>query len=69
MDGLTTEAKRLRLALDMYEFGVKMLRQRIRRENPGVSDREVTDEVRAWRHTRPGAENGDYPGPPSRRFA
>jgi hypothetical protein len=61
-------AERLRLALDMYEFGERLERARLRRTHPDESEDEIEAEVRAWLRRRPGAEHGDFPGPPSRRF-
>ncbi|MGH8825076.1 MAG: hypothetical protein ACRDVN_11430 [Jiangellaceae bacterium] len=61
-------ARRLRIALDMYEIGEHLQRSRLRREMPDASDAEIEAEVRAWRLRRPGAPHGDAIGPPSRRF-
>jgi hypothetical protein len=61
-------AKRLRLALDMYEFAERMQRQRLRRKRPHASQAEISSEIQAWRQHRPGAAQGDCPGRPSRRF-
>jgi len=63
-----TPAKRLRIALDMYEFGEQLQRQRLRRNNPNATEAEVEAEVRAWRLRRPGAPDGDCSGRVSRRF-
>ncbi len=57
-------AQRLRLALDMYEAGEQMMRQRIRRDRPTASAQEVEAEVSAWLLNRP----PDSPGRASRRF-
>ena len=65
----STAAQRLRLALDMYEVGERMQRQRLRRQRPAATEEEIEAEVRAWRQHRPAAPTGDHPGPPSRRFA
>jgi hypothetical protein len=62
-------ARRLRVALDMYEFGERMERARLRREEPDATDDEIEQEVRAWRLRRPGAPAGDAVGRPSHRFA
>jgi hypothetical protein len=61
-------AERLRLALDMHEMGVWMQRARLRRTRPEASEDEIEAEVLAWLRRRPGAEHGDFPGPPSHRF-
>ncbi len=55
-------AERLRLALEMFDFGVDLYRGTLRRENPGIGKDEIDRRVRAWLRTRPGAEDGDAPG-------
>jgi hypothetical protein len=59
---------RLRTALDLYEVGERMHRMRLRRIRPQASAAEIEAEIRTWLGHRPGAEHGDFPGPPSRRF-
>lgn len=66
MDG--DPAARLRTALELHELGVQMYRQRLRRERPELTDEELAAEVRAWLHTRPGAEHGDAVGRRSDRY-
>jgi hypothetical protein len=44
----TPEAERLRSALDMHDLGVKLYRQRMRREHPDADRREIDSLVRAW---------------------
>ncbi|MPZ65254.1 MAG: hypothetical protein GEU83_06950 [Pseudonocardiaceae bacterium] len=61
-------ARRLRTALDLYEVGERMYRTRLRRIRPEASAAEIDAEIRTWLGHRPGAEFGDFPGPPSRRF-
>lgn len=53
---------RMRIALDLFELGENMLRQRLRRDRPSASAAEIEEAVRVWRTTRPGAESGDAPG-------
>ena len=57
-------ARRMRIALDLFELDEAMLRQRLRRTRPRASDAEIEDAVVAWRMDRPGAEHGDAPGKP-----
>jgi hypothetical protein len=57
-------AERLLLALDLFEFGTEMMRQKLRREHPGASAEELEALYRAWLRTRPGAEQGDAEGRP-----
>ena len=54
---------RMQAALDLFDIGERMLRQRLRRERPGATDVEIEDAVAIWRTARPGAELGDAPGP------
>jgi len=60
-------ADRFRVALDLYEVGETMLRQRLRRERPDASAQDIDAAIAAWLQRRPGAEHGDHPGPPSAR--
>ncbi len=57
---------RLRLALDLFESGVALVRQRLRRERPSATEDEIEAAVVAWLRTRPGAEHGDAVGRPRR---
>lgn len=59
---LSEEAERFVLALDLYETGEAMLRQRLRRENPAADDEELEQAIEAWLCRRPGAESGDADG-------
>jgi hypothetical protein len=61
-------ARRVRLALDMYEFGEQVQRSRLRRCYPGATADEIEARLRAWRRSRPGAAGGDAVGRPSQRF-
>ncbi|WP_433729625.1 hypothetical protein ACQP0C_00870 [Nocardia sp. CA-129566] len=61
--------QRLRLALEMYEFGVRMQRARIRRMRPEATEVEVDEVVQDWLLSRPGAPLGDAAGHASSRFA
>jgi hypothetical protein len=59
-----TPAARLRLALDLFESGVALMRQRLRRERPDADEQELERALAEWLRTRPGAEAGDAPGRP-----
>jgi Rv0078B-related antitoxin len=52
----------MRIALDLFELGEKMLRQSLRRKHPDASEAEIEAAVAEWRLRRPGAELGDAPG-------
>ena len=55
-------AARLRAAVEMFETGVEMMRQNLRRNHPVLTDREIEDRLVAWLAERPGAEFGDAIG-------
>ncbi|MFD4460519.1 hypothetical protein [Nocardia sp. NPDC058480] len=59
-----TPAQRLRLALEMSEFGVEMYRTRMRRMYPNASSAEIADKVASWLLSRSGA--GEVVSPPAR---
>ena len=63
-DRLAEAADRFRLAFDLYEAGEAMMREKLRREHPGASDREIEELLVAWLEHRPGAEAGDSAGTP-----
>jgi len=46
------------VVFDMCDAGVRMYRQRMRRENPLASDEEIEARVQAWLR-RPSGEAGD----------
>ena len=49
---------RVQTALELLAMGEAMLRQRLRRENPSMTDEEIESEVRAWYERRSGPELG-----------
>jgi hypothetical protein len=57
-------ARRLQLALDFFRTGEEMMRQRLRREHPGISPQDLEARLVAWLETRPGAVFGDASGRP-----
>lgn len=59
-----TPAERLRVAFELHDLAVKMLRQRYRREHAGATEAEVEAAVAEWHSRRPGAEFGDAEGLP-----
>ncbi len=59
-----TEAERLEAALEMWEDGVRMMRENLRRRHPAAAEAEIEDLLDAWLTTREGAEHGDADGVP-----
>jgi hypothetical protein len=54
--------EKLQIALDMFSLGTSIMRQKLRRSHPSVSDPELESKVEAWLAKRPGAEHGDTAG-------
>jgi hypothetical protein len=57
-------ARRLRLALEMFDAGEAMMRQKLMREHPGEGPDAIQRRLLAWLRHRPGAEQGDAEGRP-----
>ena len=55
-------AESFRTTLDLFQTGVDLMRQNLRRRHPGSTDAEIERRVREWLHERPGAESGDCQG-------
>ncbi|WP_373861280.1 hypothetical protein [Nocardia caishijiensis] len=62
-----TPAQRLRLDLEMSEFGVQMYRTRMRRMYPKASAADIDAKVASWLLSRSGT--ADAVGQPTARFA
>jgi hypothetical protein len=62
-------AEKLRIAFDLHETGRRMYLQTLKRKHRGLSDEQLEAELLKWLLSPPGAENGDFPGPRSQRFA
>jgi hypothetical protein len=48
----------------MFDAGVDLMRQRLRREHPDDGSEEIERRITAWLQQRPGAEHGDAEGRP-----
>ena len=59
-----TAARNFRLTLDLFDTGVRLMRQNLRRSHPQANEQEIDRRLRAWLRERPGAEHGDCPGRP-----
>ena len=53
-----------RTTLDLFQTGVDLMRQNLRRRHPETSDEDIDRLLHAWLVERPGAESGDCPGRP-----
>lgn len=51
-----------RTTLDLFAAGVEMMRQNLRRDQPGASERDIDERLSQWLRERPGAASGDSPG-------
>ena len=60
----TVAARRFRTALDLFEAGVGMMRQNLRRRFPDADEQEIAERLTKWLQERPGAEHGDCIGRP-----
>ncbi len=56
---------RLRMALDLFETGMEMMRRKLRRDHPDLADHEVEARLESWLQERPGAQFGDAAGRPA----
>jgi|KBSSwiStaDraftv2_1062776.scaffolds.fasta_scaffold105659_5 hypothetical protein len=61
MDGDRRAAERFATTVDLFETGVRMRRQSLRRAHPDLSDLEIDALLARWLRERPGAEDGDGP--------
>lgn len=55
------------MAFALFEFGVMLYRQRLRRDHPEMSESDIDRVIAEWMERRPGAELGDMVGVPSAR--
>ena len=65
-------AEAFRTTLDLFETGLALMRQNLRRSHPEAGDDEIERLLHEWLVHRPGAESGDCPGRPinvTTRFA
>lgn len=57
-------ADAFRTTLDLFDTGLDLMRQNLRRSHPEAGDEEIEGLLRTWLLDRPGAEFGDSPGRP-----
>ena len=48
--------------LDLFETGLRLMRQNLRRDDPEATDAEIDRRLGQWLRQRPGAEGGDCLG-------
>jgi hypothetical protein len=60
-----TPTEKLRITFALIDIAERMLRQRLRRESPEISEQVLEERVGAWYARRPGAEFGDGVGIPA----
>jgi len=53
-----------RMTLDLFDAGVQLMRQNLRRRDPDADEQEIDRRLSIWLRARPGAEHGDCPGRP-----
>jgi hypothetical protein len=53
-----------RATLDLFQTGVDLMRQNLRRRHPEAAEEDIDRLLRDWLIERPGAESGDSPGCP-----
>jgi hypothetical protein len=51
-----------RMTLDLFQTGLDVMRQNLRRRHSEVSDEQIERLLGEWLKERPGAEFGDCPG-------
>jgi hypothetical protein len=64
VEHLRPEAERLRVAFDLHEAGIRLMRARLRREHPDLEQSTIEELLVTWLRERPGATNGDATGVP-----
>jgi Rv0078B-related antitoxin len=55
-------ADTFRMTLDLFDTGLDLMRQNLRRSHPEAGVEEVERLLRGWLRDRPRAEAGDCPG-------
>lgn len=57
-----TMARRLELTFALFDSGVDMMRQTLKRRHPSLNGEEIEQMIFEWLRTRPGAAHGDTSG-------
>ena len=59
-----TTGTALGATIDLFQTGLHLMRQNLRRQDPDAPEDEIDRRLYAWLRQRPGAEAGDCPGRP-----
>jgi hypothetical protein len=52
-------AEALETTFDLFDVGLDLMRQNLKRADPSAADEEIDRRLVEWLHQRPGAEAGD----------
>lgn len=55
-------AEAFRTALELFETGLDLMRENLRRTHPGASEEQIERLLHEWLLERPGAQSGDCAG-------
>jgi hypothetical protein len=61
---MSPPADAFRMTLDLFETGLEMMRQNLRRRHPEATEAELDRLLHMWLLDRPGAQFGDCSGRP-----
>jgi hypothetical protein len=64
MAAASNAARTFRLTLDLFDAGVQLMRQNLRRRSPEADEKAIDRQLVSWLRERPGAEHGDCQGRP-----
>jgi hypothetical protein len=64
MESSVAVVEAFRTTLDLFQTGVDLMRQNLRRRHPEASNEDIERRLGEWLQERPGAESGDCPGRP-----
>ena len=59
----STAAAAFQTTLDLFQLGLDLMRQNLRRRHPEANDEVIERLLDTWLRERPGAPSGDCPGP------
>jgi len=59
---VSSAAEAFRTTLDLFQTGLDLMRENLRRRHPGANSEEIDRLLGEWLQERPGAESGDCPG-------